>query len=127
MAQAAAEQLSPAALARAHHAFHHRLGGLVERGRADGSFRADLPAPWLVTGALALIYACAQEVRAGRSVFHEITGVLAFVATIFAACVGYRFITKTRRLQPATRARGSRAARLRITLDPAAGESHREP
>lgn len=66
MAQAAAEQLSPAALARAHHAIHHRLGELVERGRADGSFRADLPTAWLMTSALALIHACAQEVRAGR-------------------------------------------------------------
>lgn len=66
MAQAAAEQLSPAALARAHHAIHHRLGELVERGRADGSFRADLPTAWLMTSALALIHAYAQEVRAGR-------------------------------------------------------------
>jgi TetR/AcrR family transcriptional regulator, mexCD-oprJ operon repressor len=66
IAQAAAEQLSPAALARAHHPIGHRLGRLVERGRADGSFRADLPAAWLLTSALALIHAGAQEVRAGR-------------------------------------------------------------
>jgi TetR/AcrR family transcriptional regulator, mexCD-oprJ operon repressor len=66
IAQAAAEQLSPAALARAHHPFGQRLATLVERGRADGSFRADLPAAWLVTILLALIHAGAQEVRAGR-------------------------------------------------------------
>jgi TetR/AcrR family transcriptional regulator, mexCD-oprJ operon repressor len=66
IAQAAAEQLSPAALARAHHPIGHRLGRLVERGRADGSFRVDLPAAWLLTSALALIHAGAQEVRAGR-------------------------------------------------------------
>jgi TetR/AcrR family transcriptional regulator, mexCD-oprJ operon repressor len=66
MAQASGEQLSPVALARAHHPIHSRLGRLVERGRADGSFRTDLPAAWLPTGALALAHACAQEVRAGR-------------------------------------------------------------
>jgi TetR/AcrR family transcriptional regulator, mexCD-oprJ operon repressor len=66
IAQAGATQLSPAALARAHHPIHHWLGRLVERGRADGSFRTDLPADWLLTGALALIHAGAQEVRAGR-------------------------------------------------------------
>jgi deazaflavin-dependent oxidoreductase (nitroreductase family) len=37
------------------------------------------------------------------SVFHEVTGVLAFVAAIFAAYFGYQFITKTRKLPPATR------------------------
>jgi TetR/AcrR family transcriptional regulator, mexCD-oprJ operon repressor len=66
MAQAAAEQLGPAALARAHHSIQQRLGRLVERGRADGCFRADLPAAWLLTSALALAHAGAQEVRAGR-------------------------------------------------------------
>jgi TetR/AcrR family transcriptional repressor of mexCD-oprJ operon len=66
IAQAGAEQLSPAALARAHDPILQRLGRLVERGRADGSFRVDLPAAWLTTSALALIHACGQEVRAGR-------------------------------------------------------------
>jgi AcrR family transcriptional regulator len=66
IAQAAAEQLSPAALARAHHPIGQRLARLVERGRADGSFRADLPAAWLLTSALALAHAGAQDVRAGR-------------------------------------------------------------
>jgi TetR/AcrR family transcriptional repressor of mexCD-oprJ operon len=66
IAQASAEQLSPAALARVHHPIGQRLGRLVERGRADGSFRTDLPATWLLTSALALAHAGAQEVRAGR-------------------------------------------------------------
>jgi TetR/AcrR family transcriptional repressor of mexCD-oprJ operon len=38
----------------------------VARGQADGSFRADLPAAWLLTSALALIHAGAEDVRAGR-------------------------------------------------------------
>jgi hypothetical protein len=66
MAQAAAEQLSPAAITRTHQAALGKLAGLVERGQADGSFRTDLPAGWLVTAALALIHACAGEVRADR-------------------------------------------------------------
>jgi TetR/AcrR family transcriptional regulator, mexCD-oprJ operon repressor len=66
MAQAVAEQLSPDAVARTHQAAHQAVGALLDRGRADGSFRTDLPAAWLVTACIALIHACAQEVRAGR-------------------------------------------------------------
>jgi hypothetical protein len=40
------------------------------------------------------------------SVFYEVTGVLAFVAAIFAAYFGYQFITKTRKLPPATKRLG---------------------
>lgn len=35
------------------------------------------------------------------SVFHEVTGVLTFVAAIFAAYFGYQYITKTRKLPAA--------------------------
>jgi AcrR family transcriptional regulator len=66
MAQAVAEQLSPDTLTRTHQAAHQTVGALLDRGRADGSFRTDLPAAWLVTACIALIHACAQEVRAGR-------------------------------------------------------------
>ncbi|HEU5416603.1 MAG TPA: helix-turn-helix domain-containing protein [Streptosporangiaceae bacterium] len=66
IAAAAATQLSPAALTRSHQAAQQRLRDLVDRGQADGSFRADLPAGWLVTSCFALIHACADEVRAGR-------------------------------------------------------------
>jgi len=66
MSQAVAEQLSPQAVARSHQAAHRTIGALLERGRADGSFRTDLPAAWLVTACIALIHACAQEVRVGR-------------------------------------------------------------
>jgi hypothetical protein len=38
----------------------------VERGRPDGSFHTDLPAGWLIASSIALIHACAEEVRAGR-------------------------------------------------------------
>ena len=66
MAQAVAEQMTPEAVARTHQAAHHTLGALLERGRADGSFRSDLPASWLVTTCIAVIHACAAEVREGR-------------------------------------------------------------
>jgi TetR/AcrR family transcriptional regulator, mexCD-oprJ operon repressor len=66
MAQAVAEQLSSQAVTRTHQAVHRTVGALLERGQADGSFRTDLPAAWLVTACIALIHACAQEVRADR-------------------------------------------------------------
>lgn len=66
VAGAAAVQLSPAALTRSHETAHGRVRQLMERGQADGSFRADLPAGWLVASCFALIHACADEVRAGR-------------------------------------------------------------
>jgi TetR/AcrR family transcriptional repressor of mexCD-oprJ operon len=66
IAQAAAERLSPAALTRAHEAAHHRVRDLVQRGRDEGTFRGDLPTDWLATTILALMHACADEVRAGR-------------------------------------------------------------
>jgi AcrR family transcriptional regulator len=66
MARAVAETLSPAAVARTHQAVHHTVGALLERGRADGSFRTDVPATWLVTACIALIHACSESVRAGQ-------------------------------------------------------------
>jgi len=66
MAQAVAELLSPEAVTRTHQAAHQTIGALLERGRADGSFRTDLPSGWLVMSSIALIHACAEEVRAGR-------------------------------------------------------------
>ncbi len=66
IAQASAELLSPAALARAHEAAQGRIRALLERGRAAGAFRTDLPADWLVTSTFALMHACGEEVRARR-------------------------------------------------------------
>jgi TetR/AcrR family transcriptional repressor of mexCD-oprJ operon len=64
--QAAADQLSPAALTRSHEAMHAPLHELVKRGQTAGAFRDDLPATWLVAAYFALMHACAEEVRAGR-------------------------------------------------------------
>ena|SRR5437588_358536 len=54
------------AAAELHQAAFGPVGALAERGQADGSFRADVPASWLVTSFFALIHACAGEVRARR-------------------------------------------------------------
>ena len=63
---AAMQQLSSAALNRAHERGFERVRALVERGRADGSFRDDVPPDWLVTTFFALIHAAGEAVRAGR-------------------------------------------------------------
>ena len=76
MAEAVAEHMSAEAVTRTHQAAHRTIGALLERGRADGSFRADLPAPWLATACIALIHACAEEVRAGRIGEHDAVRVL---------------------------------------------------
>jgi TetR/AcrR family transcriptional regulator, mexCD-oprJ operon repressor len=66
MAQAVSELLSPEAVTRTHRAAHRTIARLVGRGQADGSFRTDLPADWLVHASIALIHACNDGVRAGR-------------------------------------------------------------
>jgi TetR/AcrR family transcriptional regulator, mexCD-oprJ operon repressor len=66
MARAVAELLTSDAVARTHHAAHQAIGALLERGQADGSFRTDLPAHWLVPASITLIHACADAVRSGQ-------------------------------------------------------------
>lgn len=66
VAEAASAMLSADAMTRSHQAAYREVADLVDRGRRDGSFRADLPADWLVTCCFTLIHACADEVRAGR-------------------------------------------------------------
>jgi TetR/AcrR family transcriptional regulator, mexCD-oprJ operon repressor len=66
MAAAVAEFLSPEAVIRTHQAAHQTIGALLERGRADGSFRTDLPAGWLVTACITLIHAYSDQVRAAQ-------------------------------------------------------------
>jgi AcrR family transcriptional regulator len=76
MAAAVAELLSPEAVTRTHQAAHHTIGALLERGQADGSFRTDLPARWLVTASIALVHTCADEVRAGHIDERDAVGIL---------------------------------------------------
>ena len=86
IAQAAAEQLSPVVMTRAHEAARRRLRELVDRGRIEGAFRTDLSTEWLVTSWFALMHACGDEVRAGR--MDAATALAALTATlhdVFAA------------------------------------------
>lgn len=61
----AASSLSPHALHRAHASARERLVDIFERGKADGSFRDDLPTPWMVATCLGIIQAASHEVRYG--------------------------------------------------------------
>ena len=76
MAAAVAENLSPEAVTRTHQAAHQTIGTLLARGQADGSFRTDLPAAWLVTACIALIHACSDGVRAGHIREHDAVRIL---------------------------------------------------
>jgi TetR/AcrR family transcriptional regulator, mexCD-oprJ operon repressor len=76
MAGAVAEQLNLEAVTRTHQAAHQAIVALLERGRADGSFRTAVPAAWLVTAAIAVIHACAGEVRASRIDEHDAPRIL---------------------------------------------------
>jgi len=76
MAAAAAELLAPEAVTRTHQAAHHTIGALLERGQADGSFRTDLPARWLVAASIALVHACSDEVRTGHIDEHDAIRIL---------------------------------------------------
>ena len=76
IARAAAADLSADAMRRSHDAAYRVVGELVERGRSDGSFRADVPATWLVGSLLALIHTAAEQVRSGAMPHDEAAEVL---------------------------------------------------
>ena len=60
-----------------------KLEPLIERGQADGSFRADVPVAWHLSMLLALIHAASGELGAGR--VDEADAGPALVATILGA------------------------------------------
>ena len=49
-----------------HQPVARRIRPLLSRGRADGSFNADLPIDWMITVLLELIHTASREVTAGR-------------------------------------------------------------
>jgi hypothetical protein len=75
-AAAVAEFLSPEAVTRTHQAAYQTIGALLARGQADGSFRTDLPAGWLVTAFIALVHACSDGVRVGQIQEHDALRIL---------------------------------------------------
>jgi AcrR family transcriptional regulator len=86
LARTAAMELSPHAMRRAHRDARTVIKRLIERGRAEGAFRADLSTDWLVTSSLALIHAAAEEVRS-RSMSHR-AALTVLVSTLTDLFVG---------------------------------------
>jgi AcrR family transcriptional regulator len=66
MAKAVSELLTPEAVTRTHQAAFQTIGALLTRGQAEGTFRTDLPADWLVHASIALMHECSDSIRAGR-------------------------------------------------------------
>ena len=65
IAGAATAHLDPSTLRRAHELSLAPVRQLIDRGRRDGSFRADLPAEWLVTCFYTLLHAAGEDIRDG--------------------------------------------------------------
>jgi AcrR family transcriptional regulator len=63
---AARHELPAKRIRTAHDRVMGHLAALVEHGQSDGTFRTDLPAPWLVTTAVSLMHAAAEDVDSGR-------------------------------------------------------------
>jgi TetR/AcrR family transcriptional repressor of mexCD-oprJ operon len=70
-------------LRRRHSTVLETLEPLIERGQADGVFRADVPAGWHLSMLMALIHAASGELGAGR--MSDDDAGAALVATILGA------------------------------------------
>ncbi|MEV6429295.1 TetR family transcriptional regulator [Nocardia sp. NPDC051463] len=67
----------------AHDRPMHRVGRLIERGRAEGAFRADLPTSWMVAVYHSVIHGAATEIAAGRLADDDAADVI--TSTLLAA------------------------------------------
>lgn len=83
IAQAAALQLSGDALRRTHESGLDHVRAMIERGRASGEFRTDVPTAWLVSVFHALLHAAGDDVRAGR--LEDAAALDALTSTLLAA------------------------------------------
>ncbi|MEV0530984.1 TetR/AcrR family transcriptional regulator [Kitasatospora sp. NPDC050463] len=63
---AAVRHLGPDHVRSRHEPVFHRLEQLISRGQHEGSFRTDLPRPWLITTIYALVHALISEVEEGN-------------------------------------------------------------
>jgi len=79
---------TPEQLRHRHGAVLGRLLPLVERGQAEGAFRADVPAGWHLSMFMALVHAGSAEMRAGRMPTDQAEAAL--VATVLGAVAGPR-------------------------------------
>jgi TetR/AcrR family transcriptional repressor of mexCD-oprJ operon len=77
------QQHGDAELRQRHSSVLAALEPLIERGRADGTFRADVPAAWHLSMLIALMHAASGELGAGR--VNDADAEPALVATILGA------------------------------------------
>jgi AcrR family transcriptional regulator len=81
---AAAERALPAERIREHHDQPmDRVRALIDRGRADGAFRTDLPTRWLVATFYHVLHGAAAEINAGRLDAADAAGT---ITTTLLAC-----------------------------------------
>ena len=81
---AAAQRELPAGRIRELHAGPAtRVEALLARGRAEGTFRTDLPVAWMVNVLHAIMHGAAEEIRAGRLTSEHAAGHI--TATVLAA------------------------------------------
>lgn len=66
LARGAAEHLPTEHIHRAHAPLMARAAEVIERGQEEGSFRTDLPVPWLVATYFALIHSANDLARTRR-------------------------------------------------------------
>jgi AcrR family transcriptional regulator len=77
------QQHGHAELRRRHSSVLAMLEPLIERGQADGTFRADAPAAWHLSMLMALVHAASGELGAGR--VDDADAGPALVATVLGA------------------------------------------
>jgi AcrR family transcriptional regulator len=77
------QQQGHAELRQRHSSVLAALEPLIERGQADGTFRADVPPAWHLSMLLALMHAASGELGAGRVT--DADAATALVATILGA------------------------------------------
>ncbi len=80
---AAQHTLPPGRIRTLHAEPADRMRRLVERGRADGVFRTDLPTSWLISTVQNVMHGAADEINAGRLDAADAAGYIS--ATVLAA------------------------------------------
>jgi TetR/AcrR family transcriptional regulator, mexCD-oprJ operon repressor len=66
-----------------HDRIMRRIQSIIERGQRTGAFRTDLPKHWLITTAVSLMHAAAEDAAAGRVQVDQAAGLI--TATLLAA------------------------------------------
>lgn len=74
--RAAAAELGDEEVRALHEDPMELVASLVERGRASGAFRTDVPARWLVACYQSVLHGAAEELRAGRLAEEEADAVV---------------------------------------------------